>query len=39
MHPLRQRSLLLIKHLGPPDVLPARPARLACGCAALLYGF
>jgi hypothetical protein len=34
VHALRQSSLLLIKHLGPSDVLPACPTCLACRCPA-----
>ena len=35
VHPLGQRSVLLIRRLGPTDVLPTRATRLAGRCAAL----
>jgi len=32
VHPLRQNRFLLVKHLRPSNVLPARPTRLARCC-------
>jgi hypothetical protein len=34
VHPLRQGSVLLIKRLGPSDVLPACPTCHLCRCTA-----
>ena len=39
MHPPGQRSVLLIKRLGPTDVLPTRATGLPCRCAALSAEF